>query len=351
MAERVAFVTGATGLLGNNLTRELVARGWRVKALARSAAKGTAQFGGVTGVDIVEGDMKRAADLAPHLTGVDALFHTAAFFRDGYKGGNHWAELRRVNVNGTRALIETAYAAGVRRMVHTSSIAVLDGPPGTPVNETMERRIENADDYYRSKILADVEVRNFLAAHPDFFATMVLPGWMWGPGDLGPTSAGQVALDTVRGKLPGILPGSFSVVDARDVAAHQIASLDQGRSGERYLAAGRHMTMRDLIPLIGRVAGVETPVRSISMPMLYGLAGMQELYARLSGKPVLLSLATVRLMAREADRTRFDASKSRRELGVDFRSVEDTIRDTIDWYRDSGWLDGADRRAASGRGK
>ena len=109
--------------------------------------------------------------------------------------------------------------------------------------------------------------------------------------------------------------------------------------------------MRDLIPLIGRVAGVKTPVRSIPMPVLYGLAGMQELYARLSGKPVLLSLATVRLMAREADRTRFDASKSRRELGVDFRSVEDTIRDTIDWYRDSGWLDGADRRAASGRGK
>lgn len=345
MAERVAFVTGATGLLGNNLTRELVARGWRVKALARSAAKAAAQFGGMAGVDIVEGDMERAAELRPHLAGVEALFHTAAFFRDGYKGGSHWAELKRVNVDGTRSLIATAYSAGVRRMVHTSSIAVLDGPPGAPVNETMERRIEDADDYYRSKILADAEVRKFLTAHPDFFATMVLPGWMWGPGDLGPTSAGQVALDTLRGKLPGLVPGSFSVVDARDVAAHQIASLDQGRSGERYLAAGRHMTMRELIPLIGRVAGVKTPTRSIPMPLLYGLAGLQELYARLSGKPVLLSLATVRLMAREADRTRFDASKSRRELGVEFRPVEETVRDTIDWYRNYGWLGDDPRRA------
>ena len=82
------------------------------------------------------------------------------------------------------------------------------------------------------------------------------------------------------------------------------------------------------------------------MPVLYGLAGLQELYSRLSGKPVLLSLATVRLMAREADRTRFDASKSHLELGVDFRPVEDTVRDTIDWYRNNGWLAGADRPAA-----
>lgn len=346
MAQQVAFVTGATGLLGNNLTRALVARGWRVKALARSAAKAFAHFDGVAGVEIVEGDMERAADLRPHLAYVDALFHTAAFFRDGYKGGRHWAALKRVNVDGTRALLEAAYAAGVRRMVHTSSIAVLDGPPGVPVDETMERRIEDADDYYRSKILADAAVCDFLAAHPDFFATLVLPGWMWGPGDLGPTSAGQVALDILRGTLPGIVPGSVSLVDARDVAAHQIAALDRGRRGERYLAAGRHMTMRELIPLVGRVAGVKTPTRSIPVPVLYGLAGVQELYARLSGKPVLLSLATVRLMAREADRTRFDAGKSRRELGVDFRPVEETVRDTINWYRNNGWLDGADGRAA-----
>jgi dihydroflavonol-4-reductase len=338
MEKPTAFVTGSTGLLGNNLVRELVAAGYRVKALVRSKAKGDQQFGGMAEVEVVEGNMERVEALRSHLEGVDHLFHTAAFFRDGYKGGSHWAEMKRVNVDGTKALIETAYAAGVRRMVHTSSIAVLDGPRGTTVDETMERAITKADDYYRSKIMSDAVVLDFLNTHPDFFATMVLPGWMWGPGDIGPTSSGQVALDAVNGKLPGIVPASFSVVDARDVARAQIAAIDRGRRGERYLAAGRHTTMRDLIPIIGKVADVAVPTRSIPMFALYGIASVQEVYARITGKPILLSLATVKLMAQEGDRTRFNHAKSERDLGLHFRPIEQTIGDTIGWYRNNGWL-------------
>ena len=87
------------------------------------------------------------------------VFHAAAHFRDSYKGGRHWDELRRINVDGTAALIAAAHAAGVRRFVHTSSIAVLDGPPGTLIDETCDRLPADADDYYRSKILADDAVR------------------------------------------------------------------------------------------------------------------------------------------------------------------------------------------------
>jgi dihydroflavonol-4-reductase len=346
MEGQTAFVTGSTGLLGNNLVRELVAGGYRVKALVRSKIKGDQQFGGMAEVEVVEGNMERAQALRPHLEGVDHLFHTAAFFRDGYKGGSHWAELKRVNVDGTKALMEAAYAAGVRRMVHTSSIAVLDGPRGTTVDETMERALVKADDYYRSKIMADAVVQDFLTAHPDFFATMVLPGWMWGPGDIGPTSSGQVAMDAVNGKLPGIVPASFSVVDARDVAQAQMAAIEKGKRGERYLAAGRHTTMRDLIPMIGKVASVPVPTRSIPMFMLYGIAGVQEAYARMTGKPILLSLATVKLMAQEGDRTRFNHAKSKRDLGLDFRPIEQTIGDTIEWYRSNGWLPPVASKAA-----
>ena len=343
---QTAFVTGSTGLLGNNLVRELVTSGYRVRALVRSKAKGDQQFGGIAEVEVVEGNMEHVEALRPHLEGVDHLFHTAAFFRDGYKGGSHWAEMKRVNVDGTKALLNIAYEAGVRRMVHTSSIAVLDGPQGELVDETMERAITKADDYYRSKIMADAVVSDFLTTHPDFFATMVLPGWMWGPGDIGPTSSGQVALDAVRGKLPGIVPASFSVVDARDVAKAQIAAITKGKRGERYLAAGRHTTMRDLIPMIGKVAGVRVPTRSIPMLMLYGIAGVQEVYARITGKPILLSLATVKLMAQEGDRTRFDHAKSKRDLGLDFRPMEQTIGDTVVWYRSNGWLPPALLKAA-----
>ncbi|CAM4183241.1 hypothetical protein KESI111651_06830 [Kerstersia similis] len=168
--------------------------------------------------------------------------------------------------------------------------------------------------------------------------SFVLPGGMWGPADIGPTSSGQLALDLVHGKLPGLVPGSFSVVDARDVAQAHIAAARQGRSGERYLAASRHMTMRELVQRLGELAGVKTPSRMLPLPLLYALAGLQEIYARLSGKPILLSLATVKLMRREAERTHFNPEKSARELGLRFRPVEDTLKDTLDWYRRHGWL-------------
>ncbi len=338
MAERIAFVTGSTGLLGNNLVQALLAEGWHVRALARSKEKASQQLPPHDRLSIVVGDMGNVAGFAQSLDGADVVFHTAAFFRDNYKGGQHWDELKRVNVDGTAALISAAYKSGVRRFVQTSSIAVLNGPPGSLIDETCERHPDDADDYYRSKILADREVHAFLSAHGDMHAVFVLPGWMWGPGDMGPTSSGQAALDTVRGKLPGIVPGSFSVVDARDVAAALIAAADRGRRGERYLAAGRHLTMRELIPLVGRAANVKVPTRELPMFLLYAVAGIQELWARLSGKPVLFSLAIARLMDKEADRSRFNHAKSERELGLTFRPLEATVGDTIGWYRNNGWL-------------
>lgn len=347
MERRTAFVTGATGLLGNNLVRGLLDAGWQVKALARNQDKAQRQFRDLTGVEVVPGDLAKVGGFAAALAGSDVLFHAAAHFRDAYKGGNHWAELKRINVDGTTALLEAAYRAGVRKMVYTSSIAVLNGMPGQLISEANDRDEKDADDYYRSKIYAERAVSAFLQTHPDFDACFVLPGWMWGPGDIGPTSAGQVALDVVKGALPGLVPGSFSVVDARDVATAQIAAVTKGRRGERYLAAGRHMTMHELIPLIGRVAGVKTPTRTIPLPLLYALATVQELYGRVTGRPILIGLAAVKSMAKEADRTRFDPSKSQRELGLEFRPVETTIHETLGWYRENGWLDVKAAKAGS----
>ena len=333
-------MTGATGLLGNNLVRELVGDGVKVKGLVRSMDKARRQFADLPQVELVPGDMSDVAGFAETLQGCDTLFHTAAFFRDGYKGGSHSAQFVQTNVEGTRALLEAAYAMGVRRMVQTSSIAVLDGPRGGTIDETMVRETAKADDYYRSKILADREVQRFLDAHPDFFAVMVLPGWMHGPGDLGPTSAGQTVTEFLHGRIPGIPPGSVSVVDARDVARAQIAASIKGRRGERYLAAGRHMTMAEVFAMLETVSGVASPRRAMPLGLLWVLAGVSETISRITRKPALMSWATVRLMAQEADRTRFDHRKTKRELGIAFRPVEETFAAEIEWYRANGWLDG-----------
>ncbi|CEF41773.1 dihydroflavonol-4-reductase [Acetobacter senegalensis] len=333
----LAFVTGATGLLGNNLVRALLTEGFRVRALVRSSEKAKRQFDDLS-IEIVTGDILDIDGFAPALEGVDVIFHTAAYFRDSYVGGNHWPKLHAANVLGTRALLERAHAAGVRRFVRASSIAVLRGKRGEVVDETMLRNERDADDYYRSKILSDREVLSFLDRHRDFWATMVLPGWMHGPGDMGPTSAGQIILDVARGKVPGVPPGSASLVDARDVAEAMILANRQGRRGERYLAAGRHFSMADLMPLIGRALGVQVPTRRLPLALLYVIAAVSEAQARLAGKPVLFSWAMARAILTENERSRFSTAKSKTELGLTFRPVEDTLRDEITWFRSQGWL-------------
>jgi dihydroflavonol-4-reductase len=127
------------------------------------------------------------------------------------------------------------------------------------------------------------------------------------------------------------------LVDARDVAIAARSAARHGRRGERYLAAGRHITMDTLIPLVGEIIGVKTPTRHIPLGLLYPLAWMQEAVARISGKPALLSLATVRGLRSENERSRFSPEKARRELGLTFRPMAETVTDTVAWYRQNGY--------------
>jgi len=331
-----AFVTGATGLLGNNLVRLLVSRGVRVKALVRSRQSAEKQFAGLD-VDIVLGDMRNVAAFAPRLHGTDVLFHTAAYFRDNFKGGRHKKDLYEINVLGTADLLSHAYSAGIRRVVHTSSTSVLTGPPNTLIDETMRLAPGEADDYPQSKILSDREVDQFLLRYPEMSACMVLPGWIVGPGDSGPTSSGQLILDFLKRKIPGIPPADFSIVDARDVAEAMWAAALKGRRGERYIAAGHHIEMSAVFALLEKLSDVPAPKRNTPIALLYMLAAANELWHTISGKPALISLASVRFMIRERNRTYYNHDKSERELGIHFRPIEETLRDTIAWYERNGW--------------
>jgi nucleoside-diphosphate-sugar epimerase len=330
---KTVFVTGATGLLGSNLVRLLAARGVRVRALVRSATRAQRLLAGVP-VELVEGDLSRIEGFAHALEGADVLFHTAAYFRDSYKGGSHAAELMRINVEGTRALMEAAWARGVRRVVHTSSIAVLTAREGHAlIDETMVRSAEGEPDaYYLSKILSDREVYAALERHPELHASIVLPGFMNGPGDAGPTSAGQIVLDFLHGRLPGAINARFSYVDARDVAAALVAAAERGRRGERYLAAGRDMHLSEALAVLSSVTGLPAPRRRVPDGVLGALALTSEAWARLSGKPALVSWQGFRTLRRERTNTRFDPSKSGRELGLTFRPLEETFRDAVEWF-------------------
>ena len=332
-----AFVTGATGLLGNNLVRALLAKNIEVTALVRSAEKAARQFPDVS-LNWVEGDLCRPESYRAKLAECDCLFHTAAYFRDSLKGGKHWQALYDTNVKGTEDLLQAAYEAGIRRMVHTSSIAVLHGEQNQLIDETMSRPREDSDDYYRSKIMSEEVVNHFLDKHSDMFACFVLPGWMFGPGDIGPTSSGQFVMDYMQKKLPGVLPASFSAVDARDVAEHLILAVEKGRRGERYLAAGQHVTMGDLMNELAQVSHVPAPTKPIPLFMLRLIAQTQEIYHWLTKKPILLSQSSVNLIAREYLRTHFSHENSERELGATFRPLKETLNDVLQWYWQHGFL-------------
>jgi dihydroflavonol-4-reductase len=332
---KLVFVTGATGLLGNNLVRALVAQGHRVRALVRSREKARRLLGGLD-VEIVLGDMLEVEAFASALDGCQAVFHCAAYFREYYQPGNHAAMLERVNIDATLSLMKEADARGVSAFVHVSSSGAVgsasDGTPGdedTPVSDW-----QMANGYFRSKVEGDRRIRAFAPAR-GMKVVEILPGWMWGPGDAAPTAAGQLVLDFVARRIPVVPVGGTSTVDARDVAAAMVAALDRASHGDRFIVGGEYRDLAVVLRDLESVTGVRAPRMRVPYALLVVFAFFLELGARLTGGKLLVSREAIRLMkARHV----VSSARAARRLGATFRPFEETARDVVAWYADSGML-------------
>ena len=332
------FVTGATGLLGNNTVRTLEAGGHEVVALVRSRDKAKILLRG-TRAEIVTGDMRDVAALERFLAGCDAVIHTAAYFREYYAPGEHAGALEEINVGGSLALLDSADRHGVRRFVHVSSSGVIghksDGSPGDEDTPASAEQLRNL--YFRSKVQGDAKIRAFTPRQRLEVVT-IHPGWMFGPGDAGPTSAGKLCLDLVARKLPGVPPGGACVVDARDVAFALGGALEIGRHGDRYIVAGEPRTLREILDAAADAASLPRLRLDIPTPFAILAAHGSEMFARITGGAPSIPLEGVRALL---GRHYVSSARAVRELGVSFRSLDDTMRATIGWYRDEGYFERA----------
>lgn len=323
MRDDRVFLTGATGFVGSHVLRELLAAGFRVRALVRDAGSR------IDACETVAGDLQHAGDLTQALEGCRYLVHCAALY--SFAPGDRDA-IARVNVRGTQTLFAAAHVAGVERAVLTSSSATL-GPcdDSQPVTEE-HYADENGEGYHHSKLEQE---RAALSSRLP--TVVVLPTAPVGPNDHKPTPTGAMILNFARGRMFAKPPsGGLNLVPVEDVASAHVSALERGRTGERYILGGENLALDAIWEMLSEITGRPVPRMRIPTPMLYTIAYVDEMRCliRRDAQP-LVPLEGVRM---SEENMFVDSSKAQRELGYRAGPVRDALQRAVSWYRDRGYL-------------
>jgi dihydroflavonol-4-reductase len=327
-----ALVTGGTGFVGSHVVRALLDDGVSVRALVRPGSDRRALAG--LPVEIVTGDLTEPDSLRAALAGVEVLYHVAADYR-------LWAPdpsvLYRVNVEGTRALLQAAEAAGVSRVVYTSSVGALGLPPdGRPGTEETPVRLEDmVGDYKRSKFLGEREAE--AAAARGLPVVIVNPSAPVGPWDWKPTPTGRMLVDYLKGRMLAYLETGLNVVHVTDVARGHLLAAARGRPGERYILghAEGNLALRAIFERLAPYTGVPAPRVRLPHRAAMALAAGAELVSRVTGREPLVARTAVRMAAK---RMYFDPARAVRELGLPQTPVDRALRDAVDWFWTNGYV-------------
>ena len=320
------LVTGATGFVGSALARALLARGEKVRALARPNSDRRNLLG--LPVEITEGDLRDTASLRRACQGCTGLFHVAADYRLWTANPQ---ELYASNVEGTRGLMLAALETGIPRIVYTSSVATLGlDSSGIPANEdTPVSETDMVGHYKRSKFLAERLVDE-LVVRESLPAVIVNPSTPIGPYDLKPTPTGRVIRDAYFGRIPAFVDTGLNLVHVEDVAHGHLLAFDKGQVGRRYILGGEDMSLREILAAIARLAGRKPPTVELPRLGLMPLAFLAETWARLTGGPEpQLTLDGLRMSRKKMF---FDSGRAARELGYTFRPAQLAIEAAVAWF-------------------
>ena len=325
------LVTGATGFVGAAVLRALAGRGERVRVLARPTSP-RRNLDGVA-CEIVEGDMTDAAAMTRAMQGVRFLYHVAADYR-------LWArdtgEIRRANLAGAEAVMKAALAAGVEKVVYTSSVATLRAADAaTVVDETAPlAEPEAVGAYKQSKVAAERLVERMVAGE-GLPAVIVNPSTPIGPRDIKPTPTGRMVLEAAQGKIPAFVDTGLNLVHVDDVAAGHLMALEKGRIGERYVLGGQDMSLKSMLADIAQLTGRKAPTIALPRAPLYPLAYVAEGIAQVTGKEPMLTRDALKMASHHMF---FSSAKAERELGYTARPHVEALADAIAWFRAAGYL-------------
>jgi nucleoside-diphosphate-sugar epimerase len=313
------FVTGATGFLGGAIARQLRDAGHDVVALVRTPAKAGPLRD--LGVELADGDVTDRASLRAPMTGVDGVFHCAAW----YKVGLDPASAERINVDGTRNVLETMRDLGIARGVYTSTVAVFSDTEGRLVDESYRHDGPFLSEYDRTKWKAhyDVALPMMQAGLP---LVIAMPGAIYGPGD---TSALRTFfVQYVQGKLAAVpARTAFCWAHVEDVARAHLLAMERGRVGESYIVAGPAHSMIEALQIAERLTGIKAPSLHPPPAVMKVASVIMGAVGAVISLPPELTAEGLRVLAGV---TYFGSNaKARRELGYDPRSLEDGLRETL----------------------
>jgi dihydroflavonol-4-reductase len=312
------LITGATGFLGSHLARALAERGDELRVLARRSAN----VGLLDGIEFerVTGDVTDRRAVRRAIDGVARVFHVAG--RTSLRDRDR-ADVFAVNHRGALTVFEEALAAGVERLVHTSTVGAIGvAKPGGKADESTPFEIGHlGNGYVNSKHEAELEA--FRLAARGLPVVIVNPTFVLGPDDPTGTSMGLVRR-FLRGQIPAYVDGALNIVDVRDVAAGHLLADEKGEVGERYILGGRNFTFDRLFADLSRLSGVAPP--PLKLPAGVARSGIEA--ARLLRLPLPLNPEEVRSASLWWT---YRNTKAKRELGFAPRPHEETLEAAVAW--------------------
>src|SRR5216684_6940594 len=329
MSSKITLVTGANGFVGCHVVRALLAVGAQVRGLIRRDA----DLRGLEGLDYQPcyGDLRDARSLAEAARGCDEIYHVAADYRLWVPDP---APMYAANLDGTRNVIAAARAAGVRRLIYTSTVGALGlGPDGIGREDSPVTLEAMVGPYKRSKFLAEQEALR--AARDGVPIVIVNPSTPIGPLDFKPTPTGRIIADFLNRRLPAYIETGLNLVCVEDVARGHLLAAEHGRVGEKYILGGENLTLADVLRKLAALSGLPAPRLKIPYAVAFGFALGAELVSRtVTRRPPRASLTEVR-MARK--KMFFDSAKARAELGYEPGPIDDGLRRAIEFFRDNGF--------------